>query len=422
MTTEAIARRIVFRLFSQIAGGTLEVADPYGTARFGSPRPSPAEMPVRARVTVHDPRFYARVLRSGSVGLGEAYADGWWDTPDLAGVLRLAHRSLRRTHSARDHAHRLVRPIVDPIARLRSVDKTRDRQNVRAHYDLGNELFQHVLDDSMMYSCAVFESMDDTLAAASMAKVDRLARSMELGPEDRVLEIGTGWGGFAIRAARRFGCHVTTTTISHAQYEYARARVRDAGLDRLVTVRADDYRDVREKFDKVIAIEMIEAVDWREYGAFFEQCRHLLSDRGVLAMQAIVMPDASFDRAKRHTDFIKHAIFPGSCLPSVAALSAAARDHGGLSLAHLDDLGVHYAETLRRWRANMVDRRRELSEVGFDERFVRRWEFYFSYCEAAFDERYTTVTQLLYTTPGWVPRALAGRTTVPRHLASVART
>jgi cyclopropane-fatty-acyl-phospholipid synthase len=375
-------------------------------------RPTVARAAVRrllgaaicAHITVHDPRFYARVLREGSVGLGESYADGWWDAEDLAGVLRLMHRRVARTHSLRDRAYQLAGPARDRVARGRGPDRAADVRNVRAHYDLGNELFQCLLDDTMMYSCAVFESPGDSLATASIAKLDRLARILELGPDDHVLEIGTGWGGFSVYAARQYGCRVTTTTISKDQYEYARTRVHDAGLDHLVTVRADDYRDIRGRFDKVIAIEMIEAVDWREYDTFFGQCRNLLADDGILALQAIVVPDRSFDRTKHTTDFIKAAIFPGGCLPSVEVLTTTAK-RAGLPLAHIDDIGVHYAETLRRWRANLTRRREELRGSGYDDRFARLWEFYFSYCEAGFDERYVSAVQIAFASPNRISRA-----------------
>lgn len=399
---DSFARTAVRQLLARITGGTLEVIDPWGRELFGNGQSSSATGPIRAGVTIHEPRFYARVLREGSVGLGESYADGWWDTENLTGVLRLAHRSLARSHLVRDRAHRIARHAVDPISRLRRADKQRDARNVRAHYDLGDELFQCLLDGTMMYSCGVFESPYDSLATASVAKLERLARMLDLGPGDRVLEIGTGWGGFAVYATRQYGCHVTTTTISERQSRYARARVRDAGLDHLVTVREDDYRDIRGEFDKVIAIEMIEAVDWREYDTFFARCRDLLSDTGSLAMQAIVVPDRSFDRTKHHTDFIKNAIFPGGCLPSVNALTASA-NRSGFSLTRLDDIGLHYAETLRRWRTNLVRRRDELNSLGFDDRFTRLWEFYFSYCEAGFDERYISTVQLAFSTPDWRP-------------------
>jgi cyclopropane-fatty-acyl-phospholipid synthase len=270
-----------------------------------------------------------------------------------------------------------------------------------------------------MYSCAVFERPTDSMAEASVHKMDRLADLLALAPGDRVLEIGTGWGGFAVHAATHYGCHVTTTTISQRQYEYAQQRVRNSGLEDRVTVLADDYRDLAGTFDKIIAIEMIEAVDWREYDTFFAHCRGLLDDAGALAMQAIVVRDESFDRVKLNTDFIKAAIFPGGCLPSVRALTAAA-NRNGFSHAHEHDIGPHYGETLRRWRRNLGDARDDLDALGIDDRFVRLWEFYFSYCEAAFEERYVRDVQLLYVqsagvAPPSTPLSLVSSTSLGRH-------
>ncbi len=403
------ARRIVTSVLGRLTGGTLEIVDAHGSTRYGAGRAPAGVRPIDAGVVVHDPALYPRLLREGSVGLGESYADQWWDTDDLAAFLRLAHRNLARTHPRRDRVHRLARPFVDPIARFRRTDRRRDRENIHAHYDVGNDLFRRVLDDTMMYSSAIFETPDEPLEVASLRKVDRLAAMLQLTPGDHLLEIGTGWGGFAVHVAARYGCRVTTTTISDRQYEYARARVHEAGLDHLVTVRNDDYRDLRGTFDKVVAIEMIEAVDWRDYDAFFAKVRSLLSESGLCVMQAIVVPEASFDRTKHHTDFIKAAIFPGGGLPSVAALTAAANIGGGFALAGFDDFGLHYAETLRRWRANLVERRAELLALGFDRRFTRLWEFYFAYCEAGFDERYISVGQVAYAAPGRPsrPRPLA---------------
>ena len=339
------------------------------------------------------------MLREGSVGLGESYADGWWDADDLTAVLRLAHRGITRTSTRRDRISRKLRPLRDALASTRRPDHQRDRRNIHAHYDLGNELFQRLLDPTMMYSCAIFESPGVSLETASRTKLERLAHRLELEPGDRVLEIGTGWGGFAIHAAQQYGCHVTTTTISEAQYEYARRRVAEAGLTDRVTVLCADYRDLDATFDKVVAIEMIEAVDWREYETFFARCRALVADTGLFVLQAIVVPDASFDRMKHHTDFIKAAIFPGGCLPSVGALTDAATHHD-LGLTHCEQIGPHYAETLRRWRANLDRARDELAGLGYDERFARLWDFYFSYCEAGFEERSIGDVHLVYAAPG----------------------
>ena len=395
---------MVTGLLSHVRGGELEVVDPIGHSHLRERADFRTGVPIQVRIDVHDPRVYERILREGSVGLGESYADGWWDTDDLTSLLRLALRSLQTISQRRDALHRIATPLFDPMARLRRADLDRDARNVRAHYDLGNDFFQHLLDETMAYSCAIFDAPGMTLADASRAKFDRLARRLDLSPGDRLLEIGTGWGGFALHAAERYGCLVTTTTISRAQYEFATERVRAAGLGHQISVLGCDYRDLRGgTFDKAIAIEMIEAVDWRQYDAYFASLRRLLSNDGALAMQAIVVPDKSFDRLKRHTDFIKAAIFPGGCLPSIGALTAAA-SRNDLTLRNADHIGRHYGETLRRWRTNLDAIKTELPAFGLDTRFGRLWDFYLAYCEAGFDERYIDATQLLYAAPGFPTR------------------
>ena len=344
------------------------------------------------------------MLRQGSVGLGESYADGAWDAEDLTGFLRVLLRSLRVGHGWRDRFHRGISPIVDPVLRLRRPDPARDARQVRAHYDLGNEFFARLLDSTMAYSCAAFDRPGLSLADASRAKFDRLARMLDVHPGDRLLEIGTGWGGFALHAAREYGCHVTTTTISERQFQYTRSLVEAFDLGDLVTVLDADYRTLRGTYDKAVAIEMIEAVDWRDYDRFFGCVRGLLTDDGAFAMQAIVADDASFDRLKHHTDFINTVIFPGGCLPSVHALTTAAGRTSDLALRERTDLGVHYGETLRRWRANLDTAEPDLPSLGLDQRFARLWRFYLAYCEAGFDERYISVEQLLFAAPGFARR------------------
>jgi cyclopropane-fatty-acyl-phospholipid synthase len=399
-----VARRVLTAGLERLTGGALRISDADGDQTFGDAVEE--DIPMRATVRVHDPRAYRRVLLERSRGLGDSYADRWWDTDDLTTTLRLARRNLDPLLAAANRFQRLSRVALDPIARTRRPDKERDARNVRAHYDLGNEFFERLLDETMMYSCAVFDRPDEPLEIASTRKLDRLAQALELSPCDHVLEIGTGWGGFAVHAATEYGCRVTTTTISRRQYDYACRRVERAGLGDLIEVRCVDYRDLDGTFSKVVAIEMIEAVDWRDYDTFFAQCRRLVADTGALAMQAIVVPDADFDRAKRNKDFIKGTIFPGSCIPSVAALNAAAR-RARFSFAHLDDIGMHYAETLRRWRSNLDAARDDLETLGLDERFARLWDFYLAYCEAGFEERVVSDVQLLYTAPAWRPASLA---------------
>jgi cyclopropane-fatty-acyl-phospholipid synthase len=412
------ARAIVTRLLDHLRGGAIDLVEPSGLAQFGETDQVGPGSSIHARIDIHDARVYERLLREGSIGLGESYADGWWDTDDLASFLRLALRNLRPLSERHDALHRLATPLVDPIARLRRADADRDARHVRAHYDLGNDFFRRVLDETMAYSCAIFDAPGITLTNASTAKFDRLACALDLSPGDHLLEIGTGWGGFALHAAERYGCLVTTTTISPAQHEFATERVRAAGLDRQITVLDSDYRDLHGTFDKAVAIEMIEAVDWRDYDTFFESMRHLLSDNGALAMQAIVVPDKSFDRLKRHTDFIKAAIFPGGCLPSIGALTAAA-NRTGLTLRNVDHIGRHYGETLRRWRANLNEMKTDLPALGLDARFGRLWDFYFAYCEAGFDEHYIGAAQLLYSARELSPRPTAAHTRSHRNPLAV---
>ena len=402
--TDRAARAAVFALLDRVTGGEVTVAESGSFERhhFGDHvSDRHGREPLAATIQVRHPCVYRRVLVSGSVGLGESYADGWWDADDLTALLRVLARNVRRTDGVRRAAHRLSAPVTDPLRRLRRQDLRRDKDDVRAHYDLGNDFFERLLDETMMYSSAVFPSAEATLREGSVHKLDLLCQRIGLGPGDHVLEIGTGWGGFAIHAAQHYGCRVTTTTISDRQFEYARDRVRAAGLDGQITVLDRDYRDLEGTFDAVVSIEMIEAVDWREYDAFFRSCAARLAPHGRLAMQAITIPGQRFDQAKDRKDFIRRVIFPGGCLPSVEALLESSARVSDLSLVELQEFGVHYAETLRRWRDNLHECRGDFASFGLDDRFGRLWDFYLSYCEAAFDERDISVAQLVFAGPGW---------------------
>jgi cyclopropane-fatty-acyl-phospholipid synthase len=307
-----------------------------------------------------------------------------------------------------------VSSVADPLDRLRdrrvdpADERAADRRNIRNHYDLGNEFFELMLDDTMSYSCALFEHADATLAEASRAKLDRICTDLHLGPTDHVLEIGTGWGSFAVHAAKRYGCRVTTTTISDAQFEYASKRVVDADVDHLVDVRNDDYRDLTGTFDRLVSIEMIEAVGWRRFDTFFSTCNRLLRPDGLMALQAIVIEDRSYERSKRSTDFIKESVFPGGCLPSLAVIASTVARVTDLSVIDVRDLSAHYPETLRRWRANLA---RHAPEIGrseaksplIDPATLRMFELYLCYCEAAFMERHVSDVQLVLAGSGWRP-------------------
>jgi cyclopropane-fatty-acyl-phospholipid synthase len=345
-------------------------------------------------VRVHDDRVWSAVALRGSIGLGESYADGWWECDDLTSLLRMSLAAMRPATKALDRMGTTTARFADPVRRLRVTRGARDRRNIRAHYDISNDFFALMLDPTMTYSCALFGRQQESLADAQRSKLDRICQLLELTPEDELLEIGGGWGSFAIHAASTYGCRVTTTTISDAQLEVTRKRVAGAGLAHLVTVRPDHYRELTGRYTKLASIEMFEAVDWRDHDDFFEVCSRLLDPQGLMALQTIVIEEGAFDRTKVHQDFIKRFIFPGGCLPSVTSLvSSAARQE--LQVLALHDIGRHYPETLRRWRASLDGQRGRVSRLGLDERFQRLWTFYLCYCEAGFIEARVSDVQVL---------------------------
>jgi len=382
------ARSTVLALTRRLECGTLVIEEEGGTRHVcGAGAPT-------VEVHVHDDRVWSSVALRGSIGLGESYAEGWWDCDDLTSLLRMLLAALRPATKALDRVGTTTARFADPVRRLRATRGARDRRNIRAHYDISNDFFALMLDPTMTYSCGLFERQQDSLADAQRAKLDRICQLLELTPEDDLLEIGGGWGSFAIHAASSYGCRVTTTTISDAQLEVARKRVASAGLAHLVTVRPDHYRELTGRYTKLASIEMFEAVDWRDHDDFFETCSRLLDPNGLMALQTIVIEEGAFDRTKVHHDFIKRFIFPGGCLPSVASLvRSAARQE--LQLLELHDIGRHYPETLRRWRTALAAQTERVSALGLDDRFQRLWTFYLCYCEAGFIEGRVSDVQVL---------------------------
>jgi cyclopropane-fatty-acyl-phospholipid synthase len=387
-------------LLRQIRIGSLVVVDETPTRRRGRTRVTFGAGVPTATIQVHDPGFW-RALMRGSRGLAESYAAGLWDTPDLVAVIRLAARNA----IVIDRARRYTAPLWTPRQRLRAVlhrnNRSRSRRDIAAHYDLGNELFSRMLDSTMSYSCALFEHEQMTLEQASVAKLERVCEQLELRASDHVLEIGTGWGGFAVHAAATRGCRVTTTTISAEQHAYAVARVRDAGLEDLVTVMRSDYRDLRGRYDKLVSIEMIEAVGWQHIGTFFARCSRLLHSHGAMLLQAITIDDRAYEVEKASKSFIKEYVFPGGCLPSMEVIARHLARRTDLQIVGLSDLTSSYVTTLRRWRENFDAHRDELDELGYDERFRRLWTLYLAYCEAGFAERRIGDVQLLLAKPRW---------------------
>ncbi len=396
-TRQQIARRIVLRLLSRLRSGRLIVVEDSRRLALGRGG-------ARALVSVRAPSLWPLLLR-GSRGLADAYARGFWDSPDPAAVIRLAARNV----SALDRWRRRLTPVRVPLQMLRGVrtrnTPARSRRAVASHYDLGNELFALMLDETMMYSSAYFPRPGMTLAEASTAKLELICDQLELEPEDHVLEIGTGWGGFALHAAATRSCRVTTTTISREQYEYARERVREEGLEDRVTVLCEDYRTLEGQYDKLVSIEMIEAVGSREFGTFFARCSQLLHQHGAMLLQAILIDDRAYRVEKASRSFIRTHIFPDGCLPSMEVIARCVARRTDMRTIGLRDLTPHYAETLRRWRANFEGAARELEHLGYEERFRRLWRLYLAYCEAGFEERRIGVVQMLLAKQGWRGRA-----------------
>jgi cyclopropane-fatty-acyl-phospholipid synthase len=382
-------RALVLAVLARMREGSLTVVEDGRRTELGRGAP-------HATVDVHSPRFWRALLR-GSRGLAEAYADGQWDSPDLTALIRLAARNAAQLDAPR----RRLSPLREPYQRLRAVRNTprRSREDIAAHYDLGNELFELMLDPTMMYSSARFTRPDMTLEQASLAKLELVCDKLELSPDDHVLEIGTGWGGFAVHAAATRGCRVTTTTLSEEQRAHALARVREAGVEDLVSVLARDYRELEGRYDKLVSIEMIEAVGWKDFGTFFERCSDLLEPNGAMLLQAITIDDRAYAVERASRSFIRTHIFPNGCLPSVEVIAHCLARRTDLRLTHFEDFGLDYAETLRRWRANLDDER--LEQLGYDERFRRLWRLYLSYCEAGFAERRIGVAQALLAKPRW---------------------
>jgi len=400
---DRVARAVLLRLLSKLSGGQLTIIEPDGTVTRHGDHDDPA---IDVTVRLQTPAVWREVALKASRGLGESYVDGWWTTDDLVGLVQLLIRNVDGFDELRNRWSRATSPIADGWRRLRPESKDRDRREIAAHYDLGNDFFELFLDPTMAYSCALFDSPSDTLAQAQENKFDRLLRSIDLQPGDHLVEIGTGWGGLAIHAARHFGARVTTTTISVEQHRHATDLVARHGLEDRVTVLLKDYRDLTGTYDKLASVEMIEAVDWRDHDAFFATCNRLLKRNGKMALQAITVADRRFNRVRNSEDFVKRHIFPGSCIPSVDAITSSVARTGDFWLSRLDEFPQHYAETLHRWRETLVAQADDARSRGYDDGLLRLWDFYLAYCEGAFLERYVSVVQLVLERPGSVPTTL----------------
>ena len=388
----SIAERAVVRRLDRIQEGRITVESPKGTRVFGE------GVGPTVNVQLQDGSFYESLAFGGHLGAAEAYVAGSWKTNDLTALVQLFLKNREVLDDLETGFASLARPLRAIVHALKRNTRKGSRSNIAAHYDLSNEFFSAFLDDTMTYSCGIFERPDSSLKDASLAKYERLCRKLDLNSQDHVVEIGTGWGGFAIHAAGNYGCRVTTTTISKAQHELATERIAAAGLSDRVTLLLSDYRDLRGEFDKLVSIEMIEAVGHHYFKQYFDTCARLLKPSGKAAIQAITIQDRYYEQARREVDFIKRYIFPGSCLPAVSVMTEAARDTD-LRLVHLEDITPHYAETLLRWRKNFLENWNSIKALGFSEDFRRLWEFYFCYCEGGFREAVLGDVQLLFAKP-----------------------
>ena len=398
----ALERALRARLVAQMAalhGGRLRLQDALGEVELGTPDAHGESLRVNLRVL--DPAFYRAVAANGSVGAGEAYMDGLWECDDPVALVRLLVRNRDLLDGMEGGLARLGGLALRAWHALQRNTRAGSRRNIAAHYDLGNDFFRLFLSADLMYSSALFADEREDLDSASTRKLDAICRKLDLKPGDRVVEIGTGWGGFAVHAARHYGCHVTTTTISREQHALAAARIAAAGLGERVSLLLEDYRDLRGHYDKLVSIEMIEAIGHHYLDTYFATLGRLLKPEGLALVQAITIEDHRYAQALRAVDFIKRHIFPGSFIPSVSAMLGAMARGSDLGLVQQQDFGHSYALTLKAWRERFLARLAEVRALGYDERFIRMWEFYLAYCEGGFRERSIGVSHLVLAKPGW---------------------
>lgn len=394
---ERFARRLVLSRLEKLEEGQIVLSENGQHLTFGKLTEA---YPLTARIRVRNPKFYSDIAFGGSTGAGEAYINGYWACDELSDLLRILIHNRDVLEEMDKGLAVLSRPLQKILHALNKNTRKGSRKNIAAHYDLGNDFYQLWLDKTMMYSCAYFESPETSLRDASIEKLDRICRKLNLSAGDSVIEIGTGWGGFAMHAARHYGCHVTTTTISQQQHDYAAQAIRDAGLEDRITLLFDDYRDLDGQYDKLVSIEMIEAVGHEFHETYFKKCCELLKPDGQMLLQAITIADQRYDQYKTSVDFIKRYIFPGGCLTSVTDMTKVMTESTDMRVIHLEDIGPHYATTLREWHDRFFARIDEVRKLGYSDAFVRMWQFYLAYCESAFLERVIGDVQMLMMRPG----------------------
>jgi cyclopropane-fatty-acyl-phospholipid synthase len=388
-------KKIVFSKLNKISVGSLSIQDGKSRYTFGDQK----NKKLHAEICVHDPKFYRFIVFGGSIGSSEAFMSGYWSSPNLTNVIRLFAVNAHLTDELESKFNFLIRPFFRVIHYLNKNSQRNSKRNISAHYDLSNKFFKLFLDETMMYSSAIFKTRNQTLKAASLNKLNIICQKLNLKPTDHVVEIGSGWGGFAIFAAENYGCKVTTTTISQQQYSYTRNLINKKNLEKKITFLFEDYRNLEGRYDKLVSIEMIEAVGHHYYHEYFKKINSLLKPDGIALIQAITIRDQRYSKALQNVDFIQKYIFPGSCIPSIEIIQKNLTKETDMIISDLENINQHYAKTLNLWQKAFNKNHNKIIKLGFDERFIRMWNFYFSYCEGGFAERVINDFHILMSKP-----------------------
>jgi len=404
-TTQKAARGVLFQCLQKMEIGCLTVIESFKTEtterseRFSTPNGEYNGEPVVATIEVKNPGFYSRILQGGSIAAGEAYMDGWWDSPDLTALMKLMALNMRALDKLEEQGSWLTRLLYKFSHWTNRNSQENSRKNIHAHYDLGNNLYEAFLDTNMLYSSALYNEVGDSLEQAQINKMDRLCQQLELKASDHIIEIGTGWGAMAIYMAEQYGCQVTTTTISEEQHAYAEQKIKERGLEGKITLLKEDYRNLTGTYDKLVSIEMIEAVGKQFLPSYIKKCESLLKSGGLMAIQAITIADQRYDYYSNNVDFIQKYIFPGGFLPSVTSLTQATTKYSDLVTRDLFDIGLDYAKTLNEWHHRFNQAESEVRSFGYDDRFVRMWRYYLSYCEGGFLARTISAVHMTFQRP-----------------------
>jgi cyclopropane-fatty-acyl-phospholipid synthase len=390
-----LARVLVFNQLKKIKIGHIAIIEGSNKFSFGK------KDKLNVTVTVHDPRFYGALAFGGSIGVSEAFMQKFWSASDLTKLIRIMAINQNTMDQLEGLFNIFLKPILKCLHYLNQNSVKGSEINISKHYDLGNDFFSLFLDSTMMYSSAVFKNPHDSLYKGSIHKLETICQGLELTSQDHIIEIGSGWGGFAIYAAQHYGCKVTTTTISKEQYKYVRQKIKDLKLSHKINVLFSDYRHLKGQYDKLVSIEMLEAVGYQYYETYFKVCANLLKPQGLAVIQTITITDQRYEKAKRSVDFIQRYIFPGSCIPSITALQNSVTQSSDLKIYSIHDIGAHYARTLALWREAFFKRLKNIKALGFDDAFIRMWHFYFSYCEGGFQEKVISDIHLKLVKPAY---------------------